>query len=62
MHEAYKSDKALCKWLRDNSSGAYRLAGYAAERIDTLNAHLDSLHDECDRLKALLEKNDDKSS
>jgi len=55
MHEAYKDDKALCKWLRENSSGNYRLSGYAAERIETLTAHLASVQNECDRLEKELE-------
>lgn len=30
------NDKALCKFLRDNSSGIYRSCGEAAERIEAL--------------------------
>lgn len=40
MNHAYKSDAELCKWLRDNSSGDYRLAAFAADRIETLSQHL----------------------
>lgn len=29
-------DKDLCKWLRDNSSGAYRKSAIAADRVETL--------------------------
>ena len=29
-------DEALCKWLRDNSSGNYRASALAAERIEQL--------------------------
>ena len=54
MHEAYKSDEALCKWLRDNISGSYVKCGYAAERIETLTAHLASVQDVCDKQLNLL--------
>ena len=30
-------DGAMCKWLRDNSSGSYRASALAAERIEELN-------------------------
>jgi hypothetical protein len=30
------NNKKLCKWLRDNSSGVYRPAAVAAERIESL--------------------------
>jgi len=30
------NDKALCKFLRDNSSGVYRPCAEAAERIEAL--------------------------
>jgi len=53
MHSAYKDDKELCKWLRENSSGVYRLSAYAAERIETLTAHLDNVQKECDRLESM---------
>ena len=53
MHKAYKDDKELCKWLRENSSGDYRLSAYAAERIETLTVHLDNVQKECDRLEAM---------
>lgn len=56
MHPAYKSDKELCKWLRDNSSGNYRLAAFAAERIETLTIHLQNTNTECDRLENELEQ------
>ena len=29
-------DEAMCKWLRDNSSGNYRASALAAERIERL--------------------------
>ena len=29
-------DEAMCKWLRDNSSGSYRASALAAERIEDL--------------------------
>ena len=51
MHPAYKSDEKLCEWLRENSSGAYRLAGYAAERIEALGVHLSNVQLECDKLE-----------
>jgi len=55
MHPAYKDDKELCKWLKENSSGNYRLAAYAAERIETLTVHLSNVQHECDKLKDQLE-------
>ena len=54
MHPAYKDDEELCKWLRANSSGNYRLAAYAAERIETLTTHLANVQAECDKLKGRL--------
>lgn len=48
MHPAFKSDEELCKWLRENDSGYWRLASYAAERIETLNSHLSSVQQACD--------------
>lgn len=60
MHEAYKSDEELCKWLRENSSGNYRLAGYAAERIETLNVHLANVQRECDKLQEQLKNKQEK--
>lgn len=54
MHPAYKSDEELCKWLRENSSGIYRLSGYAAERIETLSAQLKNVQRECDSLERQL--------
>lgn len=30
------NDRDLCKWLRDNSSGAYRPSARAADRIESL--------------------------
>lgn len=56
MHEAYKDDKALCKWLRENSSGNYLLAAYAAERIEALTGHLANTIRECDKLENELEQ------
>lgn len=44
MNPAYKSDAELCKWLRENSSGDYRLAAFAADRIETLNRQLLNVH------------------
>ncbi len=55
MNEAYKDDKALCKWLRENSSGNYRLAAYAAERIEALTTHLANVQYECEKLEDQLE-------
>jgi len=55
MHPAYKDDKELCNWLRENSSGNYRLAAYAAERIETLMVHLSNVQRECDKLENQLE-------
>ena len=40
MHKGYEDDDALCEWLRENSSGCYRLAAHAAERIEMLRAAL----------------------
>ena len=34
------NDKELCKWLRDNSSGIYRPAAQAADRIEQLKQQL----------------------
>jgi hypothetical protein len=56
VHPAYKSDEALCKWLRENSSGSYRLAAYAAERIETLTQHLENVQRECETLESKLKK------
>ncbi len=50
MHPAYKDDKELCKWLRENSSGNYRLAAYAADRIETLISQLNNVQHECELL------------
>jgi transcription elongation factor len=54
MHPAYKDDKELCEWLRGNSSGSYKLSGYAAERIETLTQHLENVNKECDKLEKML--------
>lgn len=54
MHPAYKDDKELCKWLIENSSGSYRLAAYAAERIETLTLHLANVQHECDKLESAI--------
>jgi hypothetical protein len=51
MHEAYKSDEALCDWLRENSSGTYKLAGYAAERIETLSSHFENVQRVAEQLE-----------
>lgn len=56
MHPAYKDDSELCQWLRENSSGTYRLAGFAAERIETLNQYHDNIQRECAALEALMEQ------
>jgi hypothetical protein len=55
MHPAYKNDKDLCKWLRENSSGNYRLAAYAADRIETLIAQLNNVQHECELLSTTKE-------
>lgn len=52
MNEAYKDDKVLCQWLISNSAGVYRLSAYAAERITTLNTHIDNVQLVCDNLEA----------
>lgn len=41
IHPGYSNDADLCKWLEDNSSGAYRMSAFAAERIRTLNKQLE---------------------
>lgn len=51
MHPAYKSDTELCKWLRANSSGDYRLAAFAADRIETLNQQLANVQAEYEALQ-----------
>ena len=51
MNPAYKSDAELCKWLRDNSSGDYRLAAFAADRIETLNQQLANVQAEFEKLQ-----------
>ena len=51
MHPAYKTDAELCRWLRDNSSGDYRLAGFAADRIETLNQQLANVQAEFEKLQ-----------
>lgn len=38
-------NKKLCQWLRDNSSGVYRPAAVAAERIECLLAELKRIQD-----------------
>jgi hypothetical protein len=40
-------DKALCKWLRDNSSGTYRPSAEAATRIEMLRHALNDLLNDC---------------
>lgn len=54
MHPAYKDDKELCKWLRENSSGNYRTSAYASERIETLALHLDNVQSECEKLETAI--------
>lgn len=51
MNPAHKSDAELCKWLRENSSGNYRLAGFAADRIETLNQQLANVRAELERFR-----------
>jgi hypothetical protein len=38
-------NKQLCQWLRDNSSGVYRPAAVAAERIENLLIELKRMQD-----------------
>lgn len=54
IHPAYKNDEELCKWLRENSSGSYRLSAYAAERIETLSTHLQNVQAECNALEQII--------
>lgn len=56
VDDAYKDDKKLCEWLRANSSGAYRLSGYAADRIETLSLHLSSVQGVCDANDAAIKE------
>lgn len=51
MNLAYTSDFELCKWLRENSSGDYRLAGFAADRIETLSQQLANVQAEYEKLQ-----------
>ena len=39
------NDESLCRWLKNNSSGDYRPSAEAANRIETLKAHLMSLRE-----------------
>ena len=58
MHPGFESDEELCKWLRNNCSGSYRLAGFAADRIEELNKQLQAFKSECESLvEALAVKN-----
>jgi hypothetical protein len=57
MNDAYKDDKALCSWLRENSSGACKLSAFAAERIETLSIHLYNVQRVCDQLECLIKSN-----
>lgn len=43
MQEEYTNDKKLCEWLRANSSGIYRLTGFAADKIEQLKEELETL-------------------
>ena len=52
MKNPYKDDKALCQWLRENSSGAYSyVANFAADRIETLLKEIENLEEECRQLE-----------
>ena len=46
-------NKKLCKWLRDNSSGAYRPSAEAAELIEKLEAERDAYKEKLDKVNSL---------
>lgn len=49
-------DGTLCQWLRDNSSGNYRLAAFAADRIEDLKKQLEIRNREFEALSKRLKE------
>lgn len=54
--EIYKSDKTLCNHLKANLNIDRNILGYAAERIETLNVHLNNLNLEYKELKKIADE------
>lgn len=48
------TDADLCQWLRDNCGGYYRLAGFAADRIEDLKKQLEIRNREFEALSKRL--------